>query len=93
LNTESTFLLTLYKKWQLKSNGNSQNNTTRTFIKLPPEETAYLFVPVPSIADDEIKAHTSMFNPNKTDRYYELGDDSIALLSEMVARFQRKHLH
>lgn len=62
----------------------------KTFIRLPPEEIAYLFVPVQSSADDEIRAHTSMFNPKKTDHYYELGSDSIALITEMVARFQRK---
>lgn len=63
----------------------------KTFIKLPPDEMAYLFVPVPASADNEIRAHTSMFNPNKTDHYYELGSDSISLISEMVARFQRQH--
>lgn len=63
----------------------------KTFIKLPPEEIAYLFVPILSSADNEIRAHTSMFNPKKTDHYYELGSDSIALINEMVARFQRKH--
>ncbi|KAI8647293.1 hypothetical protein BD408DRAFT_408936 [Parasitella parasitica] len=63
----------------------------KTFIKLPPEDIAYLFVPVPSSAENEIAAHTSMFNPKKTDYYYELGSDSISLISEMVARFQRKN--
>lgn len=63
----------------------------KTFIKLPPDEVAYLFVPVPASSDNEIRAHTSMFNPNKTDHYYELGSDSISLISEMVARFQRQH--
>jgi hypothetical protein len=62
----------------------------KTFIKLPPDDIAYLFVPVHSSADNEINAHTSMFNPKKTDHYYELGSDSISLINEMVARFQRK---
>lgn len=73
---------------QLSQVGSDQK--PRTFIRLPPEEIAYLFVPVQSSADDEIRAHTSMFNPKKTDHYYELGSDSIALITEMVARFQRK---
>ena len=64
----------------------------KTFIKLPPDEISYLFVPVLSSASDEIKAHMSMFNPLKTDHYYELGSDSISLINEMVARFQRKQL-
>ncbi|KAL9537509.1 hypothetical protein MBANPS3_011717 [Mucor bainieri] len=74
---------------QLNELGNDYR--PKTFIKPPPEDIAYLFVPIPSSADNEIAAHTSMFNPKKTDHYYELGSDSISLISEMVARFQRKN--
>lgn len=77
----------MYK--QLNEIGNDYK--PKTFIKLPPEDVAYLFVPVFSSAENEIAAHTSMFNPKKTDHYYELGSDSISLISEMVARFQRKN--
>ncbi|KAI8330935.1 hypothetical protein EDC96DRAFT_527813 [Choanephora cucurbitarum] len=68
---------------------NDQNGNPRTFINLPPEDLLYLFVPVLSPANNEIDAHTSMFNPIKTDRYYELASDSMFLISEMVARHQR----
>ncbi|GAA5797761.1 hypothetical protein HPULCUR_003155 [Helicostylum pulchrum] len=74
----------------LKETGS--DHKPKTFIKLPPDDIAYLFVPVLSSADNEINAHTSMFNPKKTDHYYELGSDSIALINEMVARFQRKNV-
>ncbi|KAI8380740.1 hypothetical protein BD560DRAFT_386991 [Blakeslea trispora] len=77
------FYVQLYQK--------GQHGSPRTFIKLPPEDVSYLFVPVLSPADNEIDAHTSMFNPIKSDRYYELASDSTSLISEMVARCQRYH--
>ncbi|CAO3665702.1 unnamed protein product [Rhizopus stolonifer] len=63
----------------------------RTFIKLPPEETRHLFIPIMSSAPDVLKAHTSMFDPKKTQGYYQLGSDSLTLICDMIARFQRKH--
>ncbi|EPB86825.1 hypothetical protein HMPREF1544_06350 [Mucor circinelloides 1006PhL] len=80
-----------FKCFYVQLNELGSDYRPKTFIKLPPEEIAYLFVPIPSSADNEIAAHTSMFNPKKTDHYYELGSDSISLISEMVARFQRKN--
>ncbi|KAI8388549.1 uncharacterized protein BYT42DRAFT_611582 [Radiomyces spectabilis] len=64
----------------------------RTFIALPPFDTAHLFIPCPSNAASEVKAHTSMFNPAKSAHYYQLGNDTIALISEMIARY-RRHVH
>ncbi|CEP11609.1 hypothetical protein [Parasitella parasitica] len=80
-----------FKCFYVQLNELGSDHRPKTFIKLPPEEVAYLFVPVPSSAENEIAAHTSMFNPKKTDHYYELGSDSISLISEMVSRFQRKN--
>ncbi|ORY96259.1 hypothetical protein BCR43DRAFT_491374 [Syncephalastrum racemosum] len=62
----------------------------RTFIALPPPETAHLFVPVPSNAENEIDAHTSMFHPLKNEHYYTLGLDTMSIISEMVARHRRR---
>ncbi|KAI9478616.1 MAG: hypothetical protein EXX96DRAFT_571564 [Benjaminiella poitrasii] len=67
-----------------------KKNKPKTFIKLPPEDLSYLFIPVLSSADNEVHAHTSMFNPEKTAYYNDLCNDSVSLSSEMVARFQRK---
>lgn len=80
----------LIKQVPVKETTNEKDRPT-TFIKMPPEETLYLFVPVISSAPNVIKAHTSMFNPKETEGYYQLGNDSVTLISDMVARFQRKH--
>ncbi|KAF7727054.1 hypothetical protein EC973_008101 [Apophysomyces ossiformis] len=65
-------------------------NSAFTFIALPPEDTAHLFIPIKFSAESEIKAHTGMFNPMKNHNYYTLGSDSVLLILEMVARSRRK---
>ncbi|KAI9493819.1 hypothetical protein BDB00DRAFT_821719 [Zychaea mexicana] len=62
----------------------------RTFIALPPPETAHHFIPITSRMEGEIDAHTSIFDPSKNDHYYTLGLDSVSLISEMLARQHRK---
>ncbi|KAG2224342.1 hypothetical protein INT45_006742 [Circinella minor] len=73
------------------SNDDSLASDPRTFIALPPPETAHHFLPIPSKMEGEIDAHTSIFDPSKNDHYYNLGLDSISLISEMVARHHRQH--
>ncbi|KAG1051612.1 hypothetical protein G6F43_006190 [Rhizopus delemar] len=90
LKVPNIFFKCFYAMVPVKETTNEKDRPT-TFIKMPPEETLYLFVPVISSAPNVIKAHTSMFNPKETEGYYQLGNDSVTLISDMVARFQRKH--
>lgn len=62
----------------------------KTFIALPPPETAHYFIPIPSRAEGEVEAHMSIFNAKKNDHYYTLGLDTMSLISEMLARHQRR---
>ncbi|KAI8149304.1 hypothetical protein BJV82DRAFT_587442 [Fennellomyces sp. T-0311] len=72
------------------SSDDSLPSDPRTFIALPPPETAHHFLPMLSRAEGEIDAHTSIFDASKNDHYYNLGLDSASLISEMVARQERK---
>ncbi|CEJ01764.1 hypothetical protein RMCBS344292_15785 [Rhizopus microsporus] len=63
----------------------------KTFIRLPPDEDSYAFIPFLSSAPNVIKAHTSMFDSSEGSDYYQLGKDSVTLITDMVARFLRKH--
>ncbi|KAI9303464.1 hypothetical protein BJ944DRAFT_102370 [Cunninghamella echinulata] len=63
----------------------------RTFIALPPDSTQHLFIPIITKAESEVAAHTSLFNPTKNNEYYNMGSDTISLISEMMARYNRKY--
>lgn len=62
----------------------------RTFISSPPDSTKHIFIPILSKAESEVAAHTSLFNPAKNNEYYNMGSDTISLISEMIARYNRK---
>ncbi|KAI9260698.1 hypothetical protein BDA99DRAFT_538291 [Phascolomyces articulosus] len=82
----------LFKCFYVQLSGDdSLASDPRTFIALPPPETSHYFIPIPSRMEGEIDAHTSIFDPAKNDHYYNLGLDSITLISEMVARHHRQH--
>ncbi|KAI5117868.1 hypothetical protein M0805_006570 [Coniferiporia weirii] len=61
---------------------------TRTFIVLPPKNSPlssrFLFVQN-NIAEDEIEAHTSMFEPGTNDGYYGLGLEVAKIIREAIA--------
>ncbi|KAI8985866.1 hypothetical protein BDB01DRAFT_786602 [Pilobolus umbonatus] len=83
----------VFKCFYVQIDDPDNENDHRTFIRLPPEEVEHLFVPVLSNADNEIKAHTAMFDPSKSDQYYQMGSDTISLIHSMVVRYQLKHPH
>ena len=59
----------------------------RTFCTLPENSsTAFQhFVPAPnSLAEDEVRAHVSMFDPAKNDGYYQLGLEAAAFIRRSI---------
>jgi hypothetical protein len=59
----------------------------RTFCTLPePSSSASQhFFPAPNtVAEDEVRAHVSMFDPGKNDGYYQLGLEAAALIRRVV---------
>jgi len=59
----------------------------RTFCALPETSSSAFqhFVPAPNtLAEDEVRAHVSMFDPAKNDGYYQLGLDAAAIIRRIV---------
>ena len=59
----------------------------RTFIILPAEASpvAASFTPSPNtVANDEVEAHVTMFNGDKNDDYYRLGQESALVISRSL---------
>jgi len=59
----------------------------RTFCTLPenPSSAFQHFVPAPNtLAEDEVRAHVSMFDPAKNDGYYQLGLEAAALIRQSI---------
>jgi len=72
----------------------SSNPTPRTFIILPKANTganpdpAKYFLPAENhIAEDEVEAHTGMFNAKTNDGYYELGLRVVDLIRNALGDF------
>lgn len=59
----------------------------RRFCTLPESSSSAFqhFVPAPNtLAEDEVRAHVSMFDPGKNDGYYQLGLEAAALIRQIV---------
>ncbi|KAG1464683.1 hypothetical protein G6F46_009329 [Rhizopus delemar] len=88
LDVPNTFFKCFYVLLPMKENENDRVRP-KTFIKLPPKKTSRAFIPILSSAPNVIKAHTGMFDPQETRGYYQLGSDSVTLISDMVSKFQQ----
>ena len=59
----------------------------RTFCTLPETSSSAFqhFVPAPNtLAEDEVRAHVSMFDPEKNDGYYQLGLEAAAMIRRSI---------
>ncbi|KAG0225098.1 hypothetical protein BGW42_004638 [Actinomortierella wolfii] len=68
------------------SASNGFRSEYRTFIELTaiPEKIRPYFSPRNCSGQDEIEAHTEMFNPSKNIDYYQMGEDTVKALRVMV---------
>ena len=60
---------------------------SRTFCTLPETSSSAFqhFVPAPNtLAEDEVRAHVSMFDPGKNDGYYQLGLEAAAMIRRSI---------
>lgn len=63
------------------------NPQPRTFCILPETSSRAFqhFVPAPNtLAEDEVRAHVSMFDPGKNDGYYQLGLEAAAVIRQSI---------
>jgi hypothetical protein len=63
------------------------NLSPRTFCLLPePSSDAFQrFVPAPNtLAENEVRAHVTMFEPTKNDGYYQLGLEAAAVIRQAI---------
>ncbi|KAF8936936.1 hypothetical protein BGZ58_003493 [Dissophora ornata] len=82
-----------YTQVQIPANSsNNKKSTSRTFIELSaiPGEMRERFSARECSGQDEIEAHTEIFNPGKNFDYYQMGDDTIKRLSAMVDEALRR---
>ncbi|KAF9975260.1 hypothetical protein BGZ73_001151 [Actinomortierella ambigua] len=68
--------------------GNGFRSENRTFIELTaiPESMGSYFSPRSCSGQDEIEAHTEMFNPAKNFDYYPMGEETVRKIRVMVEK-------
>jgi hypothetical protein len=71
------------------------NLSPRTFCLLPEtsSDAFQRFVPAPNtLAENEVRAHVTMFEPTKNDGYYQLGLEAAAVIRQAITN-RRPEVH